>query len=148
MDSSLNPSPSARLQLKIGGMACSFCTMTIQRVLTRMEGVHAVHVSLAHEEALIEYDPALRSPLELRDTLRKFGYTVRDPDKVKAFEEQQAELRRARDLLLWGALFTLVTAVLMILRWLGIRQVWFQPVMILLALLTTFGAGAHILGMA
>ncbi len=122
--------------------------MTIERVLTRMEGVSAVHVSLAHEEALIEYDPSQRSPLELRDVLRKFGYTVRDPDKVKAFEEQQTELRRARNLLLWGAAFTSVTLVLMTLRWLGIWQPWFQPVMIALALLTTFGAGAHILGMA
>ncbi len=141
------PSP-ARLQLKIGGMACSFCAMTIERVLMRMEGVSAVHVSLAHEEALIEYDPALCSPLELGDILRKFGYTVRDPDKVKAYEEQQAELRRARNLLLWGAAFTLVTAALMTLRWLGVRQAWFQPLMIALALATAFGAGAHILGMA
>lgn len=119
--------------------------MTIERVLTRLEGVSAVHVSLAHEEALIEYDPGLRSPLELRDTLRKYGYTVRDPDKVKAFEEQQAELRRARQLLIWGAGFTLVTGILMILRWLGMRPFWFQPVMILVALATVFGAGGHIL---
>jgi cation transport ATPase len=141
-------STTERLQLKIGGMSCSFCTMTIERVLTRMDGVSAVHVSLAHEEALIEYDPAKRLPLELRDTLRKLGYTVRDPNKIKAFEEQQAELRHARDLLLWGTAFTLVTLALMILHWLGMRQSWFQPVMILLALLTTFGAGGHILGMA
>lgn len=134
-----------RLQLNIGGMSCSFCTMTIERVLTRLEGVSAVHVSLAHEEALIEYDPGLRSPLELRDTLRKYGYTVRDPDKVKAFEEQQAELRRARQLLIWGAGFTLVTGILMILRWLGMRPFWFQPIMILVALATVFGAGGHIL---
>ncbi len=145
---STSPVSPARLQLKIGGMSCSFCTMTIERMLMRMEGVSGVHVSLAHEEALIEYDPTLRTPLELRDTLRKFGYTVRDPDKVKAFEEQQAELRRARTLLLWGAAFTLVTLIVMILRWLGVRQPWFQPLMIALALLTTFGAGAHILGMA
>lgn len=138
----------ARLQLKIGGMSCSFCTLTIQRVLARMEGVSAVHVSLAHEEALIEYDPAKRSPLELRDALRKFGYTVRDPDRVKAFEEQEAELRRARSLLLWGVGFTLVTGALLLLRPLGFQQPWFQPVMILLALLTVFSAGRHILSMA
>jgi len=129
-------------------MACSFCTQTIERVLRRMDGVMAVHVSLAHEEALIEYDPTRRSPLEIRDTLRKFGYTVRDPDRVKAFEEQQVELRRARDLLLWGASFTFITLTIMILRWLGIQLPWFQPVMIALALLTVFGAGAHILKMA
>ncbi len=140
--------PLERIQVKIGGMSCSFCTMTIQKALGRMEGVEAVHVSLAHEEALIEYDPALRTPTELRDTLRQLGYTLRDLDKVKAFEEQQAELRQARNLLLWGAAFTLVTFLIMIARWFGYQQSWFQPVMIALALLTVFGPGWHILVMA
>jgi len=45
-----------KLQVKVGGMACSFCTLTIEKALGRLEGVAAVHVSLAHEEALIEYD--------------------------------------------------------------------------------------------
>ena len=143
----MNPSP-ARLQVKIGGMSCSFCTMTIQKALGRMDGVAAVHVSLAHEEALIEYDPARRTPTELRDTLRQLGYTVRDPDKVRAFEEQQAELRKARDLLLWGAAFSAVSLAIMIARWLGVQQPWFRPVMIALALLTVFAAGWHILVMA
>ena len=138
----------ARLHVKIGGMSCSFCTMTIQRALGRMEGVEAVHVSLAHEEALIEYDPARRTPTELRDTLRQLGYTVRDPDKVRAYEEQQAELRRARDVLLVGALFTLATGAIMVARWLGLSAPWFRPAMILMALATVFGAGWHILVMA
>jgi len=138
----------ARLQLKIGGMSCSFCTMTIQKAYRRMEGVRAVHVSLAHEEALIEYDPEIRTPVELRDTLRQLGYTVRDPDKVTAYEEQRAELKRARSLLLWGAAFTVSTLAIMFARWAGLRQLWFRPVMIGLALATVFGAGRHILSMA
>lgn len=137
-----------KLQVKIGGMSCSFCTMTIQKALSRMEGVEAVHVSLAHEEALIAYDPSRRTPTELRDTLRQIGYTVRDPDKVKVYEEQQAELRHARNLLLWAAGFTFVTLVIMAARWFGVQQLWFRPVMIVMALFTVFAAGRHILVMA
>jgi len=113
-----------------------------------MEGIQAVHVSLAHEEALIEYDPALHTATGLQDTVRQLGYTVRDPDKVKAFVEQQAELHRARRLLLWGATFTLLTLGIMVARWFGVQQAWFRPVMIGMALLTVFGAGWHILVMA
>ncbi len=137
-----------RLQIKIGGMSCSFCTSTIQKALGRMEGVRAVHVSLAHEEALIEYDPARRTPYELREALRQLGYTVRDADKVRAFEEQRAELRRARALLLWGVAFSLAALAIMAARWLGLGAFWFQPLMILLALGTVFGPGWHILVMA
>lgn len=140
--------PSEKLQVKIGGMSCSFCTMTIQKAVGRMEGVEAVHVSLAHEEALIEYDPTQRTPTELRDTLRQIGYTVRDPDKVKVYEEQQAELRHARNLLLWATGFTFVTLVIMVARWFGAQQAWFRPTMIIMALLTVFVTGWHILVMA
>ncbi len=138
----------SKLQVKIGGMSCSFCTETIRQAYQRMDGVRAVHVSLSHEEALIEYDPAIRTPADLRETLRRLGYTVRDPDKVRAFEEQQAELRRARTLLLWAVFFTGLSLVLMLARWLGHPLPWSRAVMIALALLTVFGAGRHILLMA
>ena len=47
-----------KAQFKIGGMSCSFCTETIRKALTRLDGVKEVHVSLAHEETLIEYHAA------------------------------------------------------------------------------------------
>ncbi len=137
-----------RLQVKIGGMSCSFCTTTIQKAVGRLDGVNQVHVSLAHEEALIEYDPGQQTPTSLRDTLRQLGYTVRDPDKVKAYEEQRAELSRARLLLAWAAFFTLITLGIMIARWVGFLQAWFRPTMIVLALATVFFPGWHILVMA
>ena len=52
----------AKLQVKIGGMACSFCVETIKKGLGCTEGVAEVHVSLAHEEALIAYDAAKVTP--------------------------------------------------------------------------------------
>ncbi len=129
-------------------MSCSFCAGTIEKALGRMDGVDAVHVSLAHEEALITFDAGLRTPTELRDTLRQLGFTVRDPDKVRAFEEQAAELREARLRLFVAAGFTFITLAIMIARWLNMQQPWFQPLMILLALATVFGAGLPILKMA
>ncbi len=147
-DAQVSSPTTEKLQVKVGGMACSFCTMTIEKALGRMDGVEAVHVSLAHEETLIEYDPAKRTPTELRDTLRQIGYTVRDTDKVRAYEEQQAELRKARNLLIIAGVFTAITLVIMIARWSGYREPWFRPTMIVLALLTVFGTGWHILTMA
>ncbi len=50
--------PEGTLQLKIGGMSCSFCANSIERALAREAGVTKVHVSLAHEEALVRFRPA------------------------------------------------------------------------------------------
>lgn len=79
-----------RLQVKVGGMHCSFCTQTIEKAVGRLDGVEQVDVSLAHEEALIGYRPDRVEAARIRDTLRQIGFTVRDPRKVRPLEEQQA----------------------------------------------------------
>ena len=52
-DAFIQPIGAAKLQLKIGGMACSFCVACITKALGRMDGVCDVNVNLAHEETLI-----------------------------------------------------------------------------------------------
>ena len=141
------------LHVKIGGMSCSFCTETIRKAYGRIEGVHEVHVSLAHEEALIRYDPQKVTLTELKDTLRSLGYTVRDPRKVRSFKEQEEELRRERRRLILAGGFTAISAGLMLAMWLKlVPRATLQPLMVtitpLLAIATVFGPGLYILKMA
>lgn len=142
-----------KLQLKIGGMSCSFCVASITRALTRMEGVREAAVNLAHEEALVTYDPRVVTPTQLKETLLDLGYTVRDASKVRTFEEEEAELRRERANLLVAAGFALAAVSPMLLMWLGWlplpqAQPWLIWLMPTLALSTVFGPGWHILTMA
>ncbi|MEX2442537.1 MAG: cation-translocating P-type ATPase [Alkalispirochaeta sp.] len=137
-----------RLQMKIGGMSCSFCSSTIEKAYGRMEGVKEVHVSLAHEEALVRYDSTRHSNEELRNTLTSLGYTVRDPDKVKAYEEQLEELHTERRRLFVAAGATAVAGALMVAMWAGAQAWWFRWVMLATALGTVFGPGLYILKMA
>ncbi|WGS02405.1 cation-translocating P-type ATPase [Bradyrhizobium sp. ISRA443] len=85
--------PSRRkIRARIGGLHCSLCTGTIEKALGRMPGVDKVAVSLTHEQALVEYDPAIARPEELLQTLRDIGYTISDPRKLRAFEEEERDL--------------------------------------------------------
>ena len=59
-----------------------------------MLGVDKVAVSLTHEQALVEYDPAIACPEQLLQTLRDIGYTVSDPRRLRAFEEEERDLVR------------------------------------------------------
>jgi len=91
--------PSARpdrrkVRARIGGLHCSLCTGTIEKALGRLPGVDKVAVSLTHEQALIEYDPAVARPEQLLQTLRDIGYTISDPRKLRAFEEEERDLVR------------------------------------------------------
>src|SRR6266478_5591206 len=91
--------PSARLdrrkiRARIGGLHCSLCTGTIEKALGRLPGVDKVAVSLTHQQALVEYDPAVARPEVLLQTLRDIGYTIFDPRKLRAFEDEERDLVR------------------------------------------------------
>ena len=137
-------------RMKIGGMSCSFCTSTIRKAFQRMDGVHDVGVSLAHEEGLVKYDPGKVTPEQLREMLEDIGYTWRDPDEVRSFEEEEAELRTSRNRLLVAGTFTLVSLLMMLLGpWLGVLDIPLMPwISLTLALETMFVTGWFIKRMA
>jgi copper ion binding protein len=109
---------TAKVQYRIGGMACGFCVASIGKAIGRMPGVKSVHVNLAHEETLIEFDPKRVAPQKFEQTLNDLGYTVRSLDRLRASEEEQAELARKRDDLLFAAALALVSLAAMTLMWL------------------------------
>ena len=84
----------ARIRARIGGLHCSLCTGTIEKALGRQPGVDKVAVSLTHEQALVEYDPAVARPEALLQVLKDIGYTIHDPRKLRPFEEEERDLVR------------------------------------------------------
>ncbi|WP_290653184.1 heavy metal translocating P-type ATPase [Aquisalimonas sp.] len=112
----------ASLQYKLGGMSCSFCVNAIERGLRREKGVETVHVSLAHEEALIRYRPEETSEQRIKGVLNALGFLVRDPRKVGAFDEQLELKRKERNDLISAATFTVLLMLAMGAMWLGLWQ--------------------------
>ena len=136
-------------QFNVGGMSCSFCAESIEKAYDRTDGVEDVDVSLAHEEVLVRYDNTRLSEVEVTDTLRDLGYTIRDPDKEKRYEEQQAELTDAKRKLLLAGSASIATAGLML--WMIFVMGRFESeslvmdlVTLGLALGTMFGPGRYI----
>ena len=102
----------ARIRARIGGLHCSLCTSTIERALRRKAGVDKVAVSLTHEQALVEYDPARVDPAELLQTLRDIGYTLHDPRKLRPFDEEERDLVREGRRFLVAVAFSLIVIAL------------------------------------
>ncbi|WP_435120069.1 heavy metal translocating P-type ATPase [Halolamina sp. C58] len=143
---------STQVQYNIGGMSCSFCAETITKAYGRTDGVDDVDVSLAHEELRVKYDDDEISEAEVKDVVRDLGYTIRDPDKEKRFEEQQEELDEGKRRL-WisgiAAIISLVLMAVMVARngWnifaeTDARWMWYGS--LALALVTMFGPGRYI----
>ncbi|MFB6254133.1 MAG: cation transporter, partial [Halobacteriaceae archaeon] len=136
-------------QFNVGGMACSFCAESIEKAYARTDGVTDVDVSLAHEEVLVQYDDDQVSEVEIKDTLRDLGYTIRDPEKEKQFEQQQAELAEGKRHLLVAGTASILIAGLMV--WMIFVMGKFESdsltmalVTLALALGTMFGPGRYI----
>lgn len=83
-----------KIRTRIGGMHCSLCTGTIEQALGRLPGVDKVAASLTHEQALVEFDPAVADPNRILETLRAIGYTISDPTKLRSYEEEERDLLR------------------------------------------------------
>ena len=96
-----------RIRARIAGMHCSLCTGTIEKALRRHEGVDRVAVSLTHEQALVEYDPARVRPDDLLATLRQMGYAISDPRKVLPFEQDEQLLVKEGRRFLLATIFSL-----------------------------------------
>ncbi|BAS29180.1 ATPase P [Limnochorda pilosa] len=129
-------------------MQCSFCVSSLEKAFRRTKGVSDVSVSLAHEEALVQYDPARVTPQQLKETLLAMGYSWRDPEKVRPFEEEEAELVRERNRLLMAAGATGAALAFMVAMWMGFMQPWSRWPMLALALVTLFGPAWPIKKMA
>jgi heavy metal translocating P-type ATPase len=110
----------SRFLAKISGLHCSLCTGTIEKAVGRLPGVHKVAVSLTHEQALVEFDPAVITPRDILRTLKDIGYSVYDPRKIRPYEEEEAELAREGKRLLAAIGLSLITIAMM----LQVRGLW------------------------
>mgnify|MGYP000607288343 CR=1 FL=1 len=112
----------ARIRARIAGLHCSLCTGTIEKALGRQAGVDKVAVSLTHEQALVDYDPAVIGPEQILGTLRDIGYDLYDPRKLRPFEDEEADLVREGKRLL-AAVAASLTAIALILEVDGVWSV-------------------------
>lgn len=63
--------------LKIDGMHCASCALTIDEELEELSGVFESRSSYAKGEVLVRFDPEKVQTLQLNRAIEKLGYTVR-----------------------------------------------------------------------
>lgn len=64
------------INMKVSGMMCSFCTMSLEKALKRYPGVNSVLVNLVHGVVLVEADTSQISHEELAKAVERLGYSV------------------------------------------------------------------------
>ena len=63
-----------RTTLKIDGMSCGHCVMSVRKALEGLDGVTVEQVAVG--SATVEYDPAVASPEQIAEVVSTTGYTA------------------------------------------------------------------------
>ena len=64
------------IQIKVSGLMCSFCTMSVEKALGRIPGIHSVQVNLVHGIVLVDADPNRVTEQQAAQKIEDLGYTV------------------------------------------------------------------------
>lgn len=139
-----------QVQIKVRGMMCSFCVQTIDKALRRLNGVERINVSLAHEEALVGYDPERVSAGQIVTTLTRLGYEAWRPGIDEPSTHRSAEVRYGETprLLLCAYVAGVVMLSMLLMFTLGIRSTSMDLILLVVDSAMIFGAGWPILTMS
>lgn len=64
----------AQANFKIKGMTCAGCATTIKLTLEKTAGVRCAEVSYERAEAIVDYDPKIITPEEIREAINQSGF--------------------------------------------------------------------------
>ncbi|MFC7276784.1 heavy metal translocating P-type ATPase [Paractinoplanes rhizophilus] len=159
----MTTSTAASGRLDIGGMTCASCVGRVEKALIRLDGVEAAAVNLATEVATVTYDPSVVGPDAMAAAVQAAGYTAKVPAPPRPAEqparpaeqparpgEQPAEEAPAPELVSLRRRWQLslpVGLAMMVLMYLPLpidTMDWLMPLLLVVATIVQFGAGAPI----
>ncbi len=90
-------------------MMCAVCSATVERKLSSLEGVNAVSVSLPSRTAMVDYNPEIITPEQMKTELSAIGYdmVIETDRSAEAIEHRSLVLLRRKVILSW--FFALLT---------------------------------------
>lgn len=116
------------VQMKVSGLMCSFCTMSVEKSLKRYPGVKNVTVNLVHGIVLVEADTKQISRADLATAVEKLGYNV-SATEVQQYATDEAihKLIKTRGIIgMLLALIDLVVDPLNLFRLSAQPRAWFS----------------------
>jgi len=117
-----------RQRLEIDGMTCASCVQTVEGALRGLLGVLSANVNLATNIAMVEYSAGSVMPQEMVRAIKDVGYGASVPEAEGAPKQDASarEIRRWRNLLVIGAVFSLPLLVAMIFNGVGVQGAWLR----------------------
>lgn len=104
----------------INGMTCASCVASVEKGLSRLDGVKEVVVNLATEKAKVIYDEDIISIKDLKDEIKSSGYTPVDVEKNHIDYQEKAQRTLFKKFII-AAIFTVPLFILSMGHMIGMR---------------------------
>jgi P-type Cu+ transporter len=98
-----------KAEFDLTGMTCAACANKIEKRLNKFDGVEKATVNLALETAVVEYNPEQVSVTEMKEAIKKLGYTL-EQKKENAGEQvdhRQKEIEKQQGKFLFSAILSI-----------------------------------------
>ncbi|MED4128763.1 heavy metal translocating P-type ATPase [Shouchella miscanthi] len=92
----------------ITGMTCAACANRIEKKLTRIDGVSSASVNFAVENVTVEYNSSEVTPVDLKEAVKKIGYTLNEQDSnEETADYRDKEIRNQTGKFIFAAILSL-----------------------------------------
>lgn len=96
------------VKLKISGMTCAVCVKTIEKSVSKMDGVESIVVNLLDESAVINFDEKLVSIEDIGIKIERLGYEVLGiAEEIEELPDKEDELKEKLKKIVVGAVFSI-----------------------------------------
>ena len=83
-----------KVTIPIEGMTCAACARTVEKALSKLEGVLKAQVNLALEKAVVEYDGSILKLSEIKQAINNAGYKALDIEREISVDEDRERKER------------------------------------------------------
>jgi len=105
------------VKLKISGMTCAVCVKTIEKSVSKMDGVDSIVVNLLDESAVINFDEKIVSIEDIGIKIERLGYEVLGiAEEVEELPNKEGELKEKLKKIIVGAVFSIALFSMMYLE--------------------------------
>lgn len=80
--------PMKEERYNISGMSCAACSASVQRVVSKLDGVESCEVNLVTEKMTVSYDEAKTGPADFKRAVERAGFGISPEAQEKAAEKQ------------------------------------------------------------
>ncbi|MFD5197361.1 heavy metal translocating P-type ATPase [Bacillus subtilis] len=114
-----------KVEFDITGMTCAACASKIEKKLNKLDGVDKATVNFALETVLVEYNPEQASVPEIKEAIKKLGYTLEQKkDTEQQIDHRQKEIEKQQGKFIFSLILSFPLLWAMVSHFEFTRAIW------------------------